>query len=133
MCIRYEVGAFISAKTKCFSPRCEVHVGEAIGVLYALNWMHELNLGPVDFALDSKRVVDSFFSSRPGHTEFGDFVKNCKSCFSNFYNDLSVEFIRRQVNEVAHSLAEVALFSYGSQVLVDIPYCIEHVFLNKML
>jgi ribonuclease HI len=110
-----------------------VHVGEAIGLLYALNWMHALRLGPVDFELDSKRVVDGFFSSRLGHTEFGDFVKHCKSCFSNFYNDLSVEFIRRQANEVAHSLAEVALFSVGSQVLVDIPYCIEHVFLNKML
>jgi ribonuclease HI len=110
-----------------------VHVGEAIGLLCALNWVHELNLGPIDFELDSKRVVDSFSSSRPDATEFGDIIKNCKSCHSNFYNDSSVEFIRRQANEVAHNLAKVALFSASSQVLVDIPHCIEHILLNEML
>ncbi|GAU47653.1 hypothetical protein TSUD_27780 [Trifolium subterraneum] len=111
MCIRDEVGTFIRAKTECFSPRCEVHVGEAIGLLNALNWVHELHLGPVDFELDSKRVVDSFLSHTSDAIEFGDINKNCKSCFSNFYNDSSVEFIHRQVNEVARNLAKVALFS----------------------
>jgi hypothetical protein len=52
MCIQDEAGAFIRAKTECFSPRCEVHVGEVIGLLRALNWVHELNLGPVNFELD---------------------------------------------------------------------------------
>jgi ribonuclease HI len=55
-----------------------VHVDEAIGLLYALNWMHEFNLGPIDFELDSKRVVDNLLSSRPDATEFGDIIKNCK-------------------------------------------------------
>ncbi|WJX95855.1 hypothetical protein P8452_77124 [Trifolium repens] len=74
-----------------------------------------------------------FSSSRPDATEFGDIIKNCKSCLSHFYNDSSVEFIRRQANEVAHNLAKVALFSASSQVLVDIPHCIEHILLNEML
>jgi hypothetical protein len=95
--------------------------------------MHELNLGPVDFELDSKRVVDSFFSSIADATEFGDIIKNCKSYFCNFYNHSSVEFIRRQANEVSHNLAKVTLFSASSQVLVDIQHCIEYILLNEML
>ncbi|PNX77982.1 cytochrome p450, partial [Trifolium pratense] len=60
ICIRDETGAFIRAKTEWVEPKCEVHVGEALGFLSALRWVHELNLGPVDFELDSKLVVDSF-------------------------------------------------------------------------
>jgi hypothetical protein len=50
-----------------------------------------------------------------------------------FLNDSSVEFIRRQANEIAHNFAKVALFSASSQLLVDIPHCIEHILLNEML
>ncbi|GAU16848.1 hypothetical protein TSUD_367960 [Trifolium subterraneum] len=44
-CIRDDQGAFILAKTESFSPKSEVHTGEALGLLAALNWVHELNLG----------------------------------------------------------------------------------------
>jgi hypothetical protein len=56
-----------------------VHIGEALGLLVALNWVHEVNLGPVEFELDSKRVVDSFHSSKCAFTEFGVIVEHCKS------------------------------------------------------
>jgi hypothetical protein len=35
--VRNENGAFILAKTEWFSPKCDVHVGEALGLLAALN------------------------------------------------------------------------------------------------
>ncbi|MCI88890.1 hypothetical protein A2U01_0110178, partial [Trifolium medium] len=31
-----------------------VHIGEALGLLAALKWIHELQLGPVEFELDSE-------------------------------------------------------------------------------
>ena len=62
VCLRDDSGAFVSAKTEWFSPKCDVHVGEALGLLSALKWVHELNLGPVDFESDSKIVVDNFFN-----------------------------------------------------------------------
>ena len=37
MCIRDENGAFVPAKQVCFSPICEVHVGEILGLLSALD------------------------------------------------------------------------------------------------
>jgi hypothetical protein len=108
MCIRDDSGAFIRAKTEWFSPKCTVHVGEALGFLSALRWVHDLNLGPIDFELDSKIVVDSFFSSNSDSTEFGDIIKNCRTLFTDLYINSSVEFIRRQTNEVVHSLAKEA-------------------------
>lgn len=38
--------------------------GEALGLLSALNWDHELLLGEVDIEFDSERVMDSFHSNR---------------------------------------------------------------------
>jgi len=62
MCTREENGTFVLARTECFSPICEVHVREALGLLSTLDWVHVLNLGHVDFELDAKRVVDNFNS-----------------------------------------------------------------------
>jgi hypothetical protein len=127
------VGAFIHAKTKCFSPRCEVHFGEAISLLYALSWVHKLNLGPINFELDSKKVVDIFLSSRPNGTKFRDIIKNCKLCIFNFYNESSIEFIWIQVNEVVHNFAKMTLFLTSSQMLIDILHCMKHILINKLL
>ncbi|KAK2362141.1 hypothetical protein QL285_087230 [Trifolium repens] len=133
ICIRDDQGVFILAKTEWFTPKCEVHLGEALGFLSALNWVHELNLGPVEFELDSKRVVDSFHSSNQDFTEFGVILNQCKLMFSNFYSNSSVEFVRRQANEVAHNLAKAATLSTSFQILVDVPNCIEHLLINEML
>ncbi|PNY03722.1 cytochrome p450 [Trifolium pratense] len=67
ICIKDDQGVFILAKTEWFSPKSEVHIGEALGLLAAL-WVHELTLGPVKFELDSKRVIDSFHSSKRDFT-----------------------------------------------------------------
>ncbi|MCI84521.1 cytochrome P450, partial [Trifolium medium] len=50
MCIRDEFCAFVLARYDQFT----------LSLLSALAWVHELNLGPVDFELDSKKVVDMF-------------------------------------------------------------------------
>jgi hypothetical protein len=39
---------------------CEVHIGEALGLLSALQWVDKLSLRPIDFELDLKKVVDNF-------------------------------------------------------------------------
>ncbi|WJX13206.1 hypothetical protein P8452_03622 [Trifolium repens] len=107
MCIRDEHGVFILAKTEWYTPRSEVHIGEAFGLLSALNWVHELQLGPVDFELDSKRVVDSFHSLAHDYSEFGVLIDHCKT--------------------------KAATLSASFQILVDVPNCIEHILINEML
>jgi hypothetical protein len=60
-------------------------------------------------------------------------IQNCKSLFRRYYENFSVEFVRRQANEVAHMLAKAATLSASFQVLVDIPDCIEHILINEIL
>jgi len=50
-------------------PLCEVHFGEVLGLLSALNSVQELCLVQVDFELDSK-MFDSFQSSMHDVEEF---------------------------------------------------------------
>jgi len=49
ICIRDDEGAFFIAKTECLTPMCDAHIGEALEFLTALQWVHELQLGPIDF------------------------------------------------------------------------------------
>ncbi|KEH34397.1 class III aminotransferase [Medicago truncatula] len=68
---------------------CEIHVGGALRFLSALEWVHLLNLGHVDFELDANRVVDSFKSHNSDASEFGNIINKCKTLFSNFYENSS--------------------------------------------
>lgn len=43
--------------------------------------MHDLNLEPIDFEFDSKKVVDSFCASKHDIAEFGAIITYCKSIF----------------------------------------------------
>ncbi|KEH42714.1 hypothetical protein MTR_1g074090 [Medicago truncatula] len=61
VCIRDDVGTFVLAKTEWFTPVCDVHVGETFGLLSALELIHQLHFEPIDFELDAKKVIDSFF------------------------------------------------------------------------
>ncbi|PNX79569.1 cytochrome p450 [Trifolium pratense] len=71
MCIRDCEGCFVLAKTMSITPLCNVDKGEALGLLYAINWVHDLQLEGVDFALASKKMVD-YFHKGGNVSEFGD-------------------------------------------------------------
>jgi hypothetical protein len=98
ICIRDEFGAYVLGKYEQFTLLYDVKIGEALSLLSALNWVHELNLGHVDFELDSKVVVDNFHSNKIDDTELRDIISHCRMLFSSCYNNSSVEFIRRQEN-----------------------------------
>lgn len=59
------------ARTEWLSLLCLVDVGEACCLLFALNWVYELQLETVDFELDSKCVVENFYSHKEYFSEFG--------------------------------------------------------------
>jgi ribonuclease HI len=69
-------------------------VGETLGLLSALQWVHELSLGPIDFVVDSNKVVDSVASNKHEYaTKFGSIIYECKTLLSHFYENSSVEFV----------------------------------------
>ncbi|XP_024626712.1 uncharacterized protein [Medicago truncatula] len=127
MCIRDNTCTFVLAKTEWFSPICEVHIRKALGLLSALEWVHELNLGPMNFEMDSEKVVDNFLSTDHDAIEFKNIIQNCQSLFRNYYENSKVEFVRRQANEAAHILVKAATLSTSFQILYVIPDCIEHI------
>jgi hypothetical protein len=68
----------------------------------ALIWMHELNLGHINFEFDFfKKIVDNFYTSickkkkksKYGVIEFGAMIKQCQYIFLNVYDNFGMEFI----------------------------------------
>ncbi|XP_058776277.1 uncharacterized protein LOC131650592 [Vicia villosa] len=104
-CIRDDTGQFIVARTEWFSPCTDVAIGEALGLLKTLNWVHELGFDNMNFELDAKRVVDSVTNPKPNDSDFGAITGECNRLMALFFRNSHVEFVRRQANEVAHALA----------------------------
>ncbi|XP_058752178.1 uncharacterized protein LOC131625327 [Vicia villosa] len=76
-CIRDELGNFIVARTEWFSPCTDVVIGEALGLLKAVNWVHDMGYDNMDFELDAKRVVDSVTNPRPNDSDLGAITGEC--------------------------------------------------------
>jgi len=55
-------GEFVLTTTDCFSPLCDVDIGEVVGLHTALQWVVDL-YDHVDFILDFKSVVEHFNSN----------------------------------------------------------------------
>jgi len=131
MCIRDEEGTFVLAKCIPLSILHTVNVGEALGLYYALEWLSDMRFDNVDFALDSKTIVDAFNHTRPYITEFGLIISACRSMFRLKFTNSKVEFHRRQANEVAHALAAVAALLASPTTYTIVPRCIEHLIMNE--
>jgi hypothetical protein len=111
---------------------CDNVVGEVVGFHTTLKWMADLHYDNVDFALDSKVVVDHFKSSVEDDSEFGCTMYACKQLFENSFQNWShVEFNRRQVNEISHALVSVAPSNASSHVYDVAPSCISFLIANE--
>jgi len=95
-------------------------VGEVVSLHTALQWMVALQFDNVDFALDSKRVVDHFKLDIVDYSEFGCTISACRQLFIDSFHNCHVEFNRRQSNEVAHELAQITP-SYVSSHVYNVP------------
>jgi len=92
MCLRDKFGMFIGAKTIWLQPIMSVDIGEALGLLAAMEWLRELEFNKVIFCLDSKREVDSLNSQVRDDTKLGSILARCRVNLSSIYNNSYVEF-----------------------------------------
>jgi len=60
LCIRDEEGTFILAKVISVFSVCYVHMGEALALFYALQWLSDMSFDHVDFCSDSKVMVERY-------------------------------------------------------------------------
>lgn len=79
VCIIDDERLFVASQTEWFSPSTEVNVGEALGLLATINWIHEFGFDSVDFELDAKSVVDNVNVQQPNDSNFGAFTRDCNS------------------------------------------------------
>lgn len=105
MGLRVEFGNFLGAKTHWFQFIINVRMGEVVWALvFAMSWMKYLKLENIIFKLDSKVVDDNMLSRCEDITEFGAIICDCKKSLLFCWQNSHVEFTRRQINMVAHSL-----------------------------
>ncbi len=132
MCIRDAEGVFVLARTEWFSPITDVDIGEAIRLLKAMEWVRDLHLWNMDFEVDSKTVVDNIYGKQIGVSDFSAVIMHCVHLLCTDLMNSHVKFIRRQANEVAHSLAQAALSEASFRTYSHIPTCIEPIIINEM-
>jgi len=87
----------------------------------------DLQFDNVDFALTSKRVVNHVNSDVDENSEFGGIISACRRLLLNNFHNSRVEFNKRQVNEVAHELAQTTPLNPSSLIIDDALSCICHI------
>jgi len=133
ICVRDVDDTFVLAKTISHPCTVSMEVGEALGLHSALQWLSDTQIDNVDFETDSKLTVDAFLSNRNNLSEFGCIISSCRLLFSVFFSNSRVEFVRRQVNVVAHALAREAMSLASPAIYFEIPNCIKTLIINEML
>jgi len=133
MCIRDAKRAFVLARTEWFSPITDVDIGEAIELLKAMEWVRDLHLWNMDFEVDSKTVVDNIYGKQTDVSDLSVIITHCVNLLCTDLMNSHVKFIKRQANEVAHSLAKAALSDTSFRIYSHIPTCIESIIIiNEM-
>jgi len=84
-----------------------VDLGEALSLLSTMYWVRDLQLGIVDFELDSKTVVDSLYGGKSDVSNYSAMINDCRRLLASDLANSDVRFIGRQTNEVAHNFARV--------------------------
>jgi hypothetical protein len=62
-----------------------------------LSWIYQLNLGPVDFELDSKLVIDSLHSNNYNIAEFGEIISHVEDFTILFILILALKLLQIQL------------------------------------
>jgi len=116
-CIRDAKGNFVIARTAWATPLLDVDMGEAMGLLAAMQWVKELNMVHMDFETDSKIVADSIYG-KDSVSDFMAIINDCRHMLGTDLVNSNVSFIRRQANGAAHSLAKEALHNANSMFIL---------------
>jgi ribonuclease HI len=130
--LRDHLGRFVMAGTTWIQGKCSSLEGEAIALFEAIKAKEQQRFTHIIFESDSKNVVDAIKSLRFGYSEFSTIICNIRNALSLNQNFL-VEFVRRQANMVAHSLAKAAIFWTSRQVFDVLPLCITPLLNKEMI
>lgn len=115
--VRDESGHFLRARTNILRSTRQVREAEAWSLREALEWMHQWRVNKCIFESDAKLLVDALKQKR-GRSFFDTIVDECNDILRHFEN-VSVVFVSRSANMVAHLLAQAAYSSTGPREWFD--------------
>ncbi|XP_030496466.2 uncharacterized protein LOC115712332 [Cannabis sativa] len=84
-------------------------IAEVIGVKEALSWIKRKGWTGVEIETDALVVVQAVLGSVSMPSQFGFLVQDCRSLISSL-NCVSLHFVKRSVNRVAHCVARASCF-----------------------
>jgi ribonuclease HI len=130
-CLRNFRGQFQLAGTNIVHSYYSVVEGEALAVIEAMEEMILRGFRNVIFESDSKLVVDAISSTHNGISEFSTLITHIQSLLRS-HNYFEVKYVKRQANNVAHTLARAAYSMSSRRVYDSIPRCIDTILNNEM-
>ncbi|KAK6157968.1 hypothetical protein DH2020_005282 [Rehmannia glutinosa] len=129
MVLRNDEGDFLVARTMVFHGQFQIREAEAIGVREALSWIIGMGFGQAIVETDAKVVVDALAMAKNGDSEYDIILSDCRMFLSS-EPDLSVAFVGREGNTVAHELAKSSFSFVSPSVWTSPPPCIESLLLD---
>ncbi|XP_019163544.1 PREDICTED: uncharacterized protein LOC109159890 [Ipomoea nil] len=124
--IKYSNGVFFGAGHGPMNCLDDAHLAESMAIKEALLWAKDLNLTKVIVFSDCQTVCNFFKSSLPDFTYTGCILNKCREIQRDF-DSMSLCFVPRSLNIVAHTLARAARSYSGPLTYFNsTPQCIEH-------
>uniref|UniRef100_A0A803PKP8 Reverse transcriptase domain-containing protein n=1 Tax=Cannabis sativa TaxID=3483 RepID=A0A803PKP8_CANSA len=104
MVARTAAGAVIEARQILHSGVVSPLLAEAVGIKEALSWIKNKRWSDLVLETDCLNVVHDFNSNKPMISPYGFVIKDCKAILEHLVN-VSIVFVKRSANKVAHALA----------------------------
>lgn len=120
MVIRNDQGHFVQGKCMRFAGEISVLEAEMVGILEALRWVQEWPGRHIVIESDSILSVNAIQKAACNYLELGDLIRQCRVILDG-RADLSVHFVRKHANKVAHKLARLPCALNGSYVISSPP------------
>ncbi|XP_031104996.1 uncharacterized protein LOC116009931 [Ipomoea triloba] len=119
-------GDFFAAKNGNFHCHNDVHLAESMAVKEALSWAKDRAWLKIRVLSDCQSVCNLINGSSLDHSYAGCVIDDCKALQRHF-EVVSIGFIPRSVNKLAHAVARAASSQPGPNVwFSSIPSCISH-------
>lgn len=132
MIIRDHKGEFVRAQTSSRRGEITVFEAEAWGVLQALKWIQELQLGSVDIESDSLLTVNAMTRCAENYLEVGNIIQECILILSNC-PDVSIAHVKGSANKAAHYLAREPCLVNNSKVYWSPPSSLLEILMYELV
>ena len=104
--LRNHSGCFVEGRTVALPQAMDVLEAEALGIREALSWVKNMEARTVTVESDSFVAVNAINGQNKFLLEVGHIIDHCRLMLQSLPN-VSVKYIRKQANEVAHGLAKM--------------------------